>query len=316
MPGVQNKYSIDVINRFAIEDDDVEDEDAENIDPFEELKALNQKAEDAKNAPKPKVVKKKAQPAAKPAQTPAGADGEKKVERRSDRGGRGGGRGRGRDDRRPRQPRQGGGDAGGGVEAGQTEGAIDRPKRFDAERRRRSPRGGGRGGGRGGERRQFDRKSRDPKSSQKPFEKKEGSGAGNWGTTEDELQGQTEKVEGETEGEKTEEAKEEVENQKEEVPPPEPEEKTMTLEEYYASRKKSNRNPNAKTTEEKTPEAAKSFEKARQGRKARMAPVDFRPAPLVQRGGDRRPRRDNRGDRNKQEKKTSGYDLASDFPSL
>lgn len=57
MPGVQNKYSIDVINRFAIEDDDVEDEDAENIDPFEELKALNQKAEDAKNAPKPKVIK-------------------------------------------------------------------------------------------------------------------------------------------------------------------------------------------------------------------------------------------------------------------
>lgn len=56
MPGVQNKYSIDVINRFAIEDDDVEDEDAENIDPFEELKALNQKAEDAKNAPKPKVI--------------------------------------------------------------------------------------------------------------------------------------------------------------------------------------------------------------------------------------------------------------------
>ena len=57
MPGVQNKYSIDVINRFAIEDDDVEDEDAENIDRFEELKALNQKAEDAKNAPKPKVIK-------------------------------------------------------------------------------------------------------------------------------------------------------------------------------------------------------------------------------------------------------------------
>ena len=51
-----NKYSIDVINRFAIEDDDVEDEDAENIDPFEELKVLNQKAEDAKNAPKPKVI--------------------------------------------------------------------------------------------------------------------------------------------------------------------------------------------------------------------------------------------------------------------
>ena len=85
-----------------------------------------------------------------------------------------------------------------------------------------------------------------------PFEKKEGSGAGNWGTAEDELQGQTEKVEGQTEGEKTDEPKEEVE-QKEEVPPPEPEEKTMTLEEYYASRKKSNRNPNAKLTDEKTP---------------------------------------------------------------
>lgn len=91
----------------------------------------------------------------------------------------------------------------------------------------------------------------------------------------------------------------------------------MTLEEFYAAQKKSNRNPNAKLTDEKTPEAAKSFEKARQGRKARMEPVDFRPAPLVQRGGDRRgPRRDNRGDRNKQEKKTSGYDLSSDFPSL
>jgi len=309
MPGVQNKYSIDVINRFALEDDDVEDEDAENIDPFEELKVLNQKAEDAKNAPKPKVTKKQAKPVTK--STPAVADGEKKSERRSDnRGGRGGGRGRGREDRRPRQPRQGGGDG----EVAQAEGAIDRPKRFDGERRRRSPRGGARGGGGArGDRRTFDRKSRDPKSSQKPFEKKEGSGAGNWGTTEDELQGQTEKVEGETEGdknEKTEEPKEETP-----APPAEPEEKTMTLEEYYASRKKSNRNPNAKLNEEKTPESAKSFEKARAGRKARMEPVDFRPAPLVQRGGDRRQRRDNRGDR-RQEKKTSGYDLAEDFPSL
>ena len=91
------------------------------------------------------------------------------------------------------------------------------------------------------------------KSRIQPFEKKEGSGAGNWGTAEDELQGQTEKVEGETEGEKTEKPEGEEVEQKEEVPPPEPEEKTMTLEEYYASRKKSNRNPNAKLTEEKTP---------------------------------------------------------------
>lgn len=33
--------------------------------------------------------------------------------------------------------------------------------------------------------------------------------------------------------------------------PVEPEEKTLTLEEYYAQRKKSNRNPNARQAEEK-----------------------------------------------------------------
>ena len=57
MPGVQNKYSIDVNNRFFVEDEenDEEVEDLENVDPFEQLKQLNRQAEAAKNAPKPKV---------------------------------------------------------------------------------------------------------------------------------------------------------------------------------------------------------------------------------------------------------------------
>ena len=57
MPGVQNKYSIDVNNRFFVEDEenDEEVEDLENVDPFEQLKQLNRQAEAAKSAPKPKV---------------------------------------------------------------------------------------------------------------------------------------------------------------------------------------------------------------------------------------------------------------------
>ena len=57
MPGVQNKYTVDTNNRFFVDDDENEDdvEDVENVDPFEQLKQLNKQAEDAKNAPKPKV---------------------------------------------------------------------------------------------------------------------------------------------------------------------------------------------------------------------------------------------------------------------
>merc|ERR1711920_1134653 len=66
MPGVQNKYSIDVTNRFNVDDeqDDVDDnEQVEDVDPFEELKILKQKAAEAKNVPKQKqVIKKKAVP--------------------------------------------------------------------------------------------------------------------------------------------------------------------------------------------------------------------------------------------------------------
>merc|ERR1711990_969565 len=57
MPGVQNKYSIDVTNRFNVDDeqDDVDDnEQVEDVDPFEELKILKQKAAEAKNVPKQK----------------------------------------------------------------------------------------------------------------------------------------------------------------------------------------------------------------------------------------------------------------------
>ena len=73
-------------------------------------------------------------------------------------------------------------------------------------------------------------------------DKRDGAGAGNWGTPEDELKAQTEPVADEV-------AKEEAEK-KDEAPPaaPEPEEpKTMTLEEYRKQKKSVLSNPNAKT---------------------------------------------------------------------
>merc|ERR1712003_540989 len=140
MPGVQEKYTIDVTNRFGVTSD-AEDEEIENVDPFELINDLNQKAVEAKNAPKPKVQKKKAAPAT-PAAAPAA------VEQKDDN-------------------RRGG---------------------------NRGARRGGRGGRRDGDRK-FDRKSGDPKSSYKGSDKREGAGAGNWGTTEDDLKAQTEPTE-------------------------------------------------------------------------------------------------------------------------
>lgn len=55
MPGVQNKYSVDVNNRFNCDEEDDVESDNENVDPFEQLKQLNKAAEQAKLAPKPKV---------------------------------------------------------------------------------------------------------------------------------------------------------------------------------------------------------------------------------------------------------------------
>merc|ERR1712134_237408 len=205
MPGVQEKYTIDVTNRFGVTSD-AEDEEIENVDPFELINDLNQKAVEAKNAPKPKVQKKKAAPAT-PAAAPAAVEQKDDNRRGGNRGARRGGEGGDR------------------------------------------PRGGGRGRGRGGRRdgdRKFDRKSGDPKSSYKGSDKREGAGAGNWGTTEDDLKAQTEPTE-----EKPAVEGAAAEEEKAPPAPVEPEEKTLTLEEYYAQRNKSNRNPNAHQAEEK-----------------------------------------------------------------
>jgi len=283
---VQNKYAIDVNNRFAVDEDEIDEE--ENIDPFEELRQLNKQAEAIKNAPKPKKqIKKKV---IKQAPVQEKANEEKKVDkprRRDDR----------RRDDRPRAPRNN--DDGGAVEGGE-----------GGRRREYRPRGE-RGDGPPQRREKFDRRSRDPRSSQKGIDKKEGSGTGNWGTAEDELAGQTEKVE---------EEQKSADEQKDEQTPPEPQEVTMTLEEYRSQKKNVNRNPNAKVEEDEVKTTKKEVEQKRKGRAGRMEPVDFRPAPLVApRGGDRRNRgnNNNRGDY-KQNKKPvdTGYSLENDFPSL
>jgi len=307
MPGVQEKYTIDVTNRFGVTSD-AEDEEIENVDPFELINDLNQKAVEAKNAPKPKVQKKKAAPAT-PTAAPAAVEQKDENRRGGNRGARRGGRG----SDRPRGPPR--------TQNG--ENADGAPQREGGDR----PRGGGRGRGRGGPRREgdrkFDRKSADPKSSYKGSDKREGAGAGNWGTTEDDLKAQTEPTEEKpaTEGAAAEEEK---------APPApvEPEEVTMTLEEFYAQRKKSNRNPNAKVQDDK--EAATNVEvvRTKKGRAARVKEVDFKPAPIASRRGDGRGGRGrgggrggNRGSgdrpRNNEAKKTTAeFNLESDFPTL
>merc|ERR1712173_359145 len=105
----------------------------------------------------------------------------------------------------------------------------------------------------------------------------------------------------------------------------EPEEVTMTLEEFRKNQKKSNRNPNAKLTEEKTvAAAAPKSESRKKGRAARVQEVDLKIPSLGRRGGgdDRRGGRGGRrptgprGDRPRTENKkqdTAGYSLADDF---
>merc|ERR1711931_123896 len=190
MPGVQDNYSIDVTNRFGFAGIDVDsgtDDAIENVDPFAVLNDLKQQAEIAKSLPKKKVQKKVAAPvkAAEPEKKEAG-EGEKKVERRRGEGGRRGGRGDGRPrgDRPPRERRE--------PRSGEVEGAPreDRPRRGGRE----GGRGGGRGRGDRENRRNFDRKSGDPRTTYKGNDKRDGAGAGNWGTQEDELKAQTEPV--------------------------------------------------------------------------------------------------------------------------
>merc|ERR1712134_92191 len=284
MPGVQEKYTIDVTNRFGVTSD-AEDEEIENVDPFELINDLNQKAVEAKNAPKPKVQKKKAAPAT-PAAAPAAVEQKDDNRRGGNRGARRGGRG----SDRPRGPPR--------TQNG--ENAEGAPQREGGDR----PRGGGRGRGRGGRRdgdRKFDRKSGDPKSSYKGSDKREGAGAGNWGTTEEE---------------------------KAPPAPVEPEEKTLTLEEYYAQRKKSNRNPNARQAEEKEAATNVQVERTKKGRAARVKEVDFKPAPIASRRGDNRGGRGRGGGRggnrgsgdrprnNEAKKTTADFNLESDFPNL
>jgi len=307
MPGVQEKYTIDVTNRFGVTSD-AEDEEIENVDPFELINDLNQKAVEAKNAPKPKVQKKKAAPAT-PAAAPAAVENKDENRRGGNRGARRGGRG---GDRPRGPPRQQNGE------------------NADGAPREDRPRGGGRGRGRGGRRdgdRKFDRKSGDPKSSQKGSDKREGAGAGNWGTTEDDLKAQTEQ----TEEKPTEQTGEEQPTEQAPRAPVEPEEKTLTLEEYRAQQKKSNRNPNAKVQEEKEAAAVSQVERTKKGRAARVKEVDFKPAPIASRRGDnnrggRGGRGGNRGGRggdrprnnnNETTKKTTAeFNLESDFPTL
>merc|ERR1712134_161903 len=295
MPGVQEKYTIDVTNRFGVTSD-AEDEEIENVDPFELINDLNQKAVEAKNAPKPKVQKKKAAPAT-PAAAPAAVEQKDDNRRGGNRGARRGGRG----SDRPRGPPR--------TQNG--ENAEGAPQREGGDR----PRGGGRGRGRGGRRdgdRKFDRKSGDPKSSYKGSDKREGAGAGNWGTTEDDLKAQTEPTE----------------EKKAPPAPVEPEEKTLTLEEYRAQQKKSNRNPNAKVQEDKEAASNVQVERTKRGRAARVKEVDFKPAPISSRRGDNRGGRGggrgrggNRGSgdrpRNNEPKNTTAdFNLESDFPTL
>lgn len=294
MPGVQNKYSIDVTNRFNVDDGDIDpDEDeAENFDPFEELKILNQKAIEAKNVPKPKVSKKKL-----PVQTATKVEIEREADKKPDNNRRQKSKPNDKRERRPKPIR------------------TNDEKNDDGERPKREykPRGEGdsrRAFKKDGEKR-FDRKSRDPKSSHKAFEKKVGAGTGNWGTAEDELAGQTEKIELGN-GDKTEDPKEDKLIQVEQEPA------TMTLDEYRNQSRSVNRNPNAKVQEEQTEEAVRSqaSDVRRKGRAGRLAPVDFRPAPLVQRGSDRKRRDGFKNDLKQKKSDDATYNLANDFPSL
>merc|ERR1712131_78634 len=296
MPGVQGKYTIDVTNRFglAVDEDDQEVEsDVENVDPFEIINQANKQAEVAKAAPKQKGQKKKAAPA-KPAVVEEKKEDNKRPERRRD--GRGRGRGGPRGERRPRR-----------------EGEDGAPERADGDRPRR---GGGRGRGRG---RRSDRKSGDPRTTVKGTESRGGAGQGNWGTTEDELKGQTEQPSNEENNEEAKAAEQTEEAAKPEPVPAEPEDKTMTLEEYRKQKVSVHRNPNAKVEEEKEAEKKPAAKKQPAGKKVISG---FSGHQRQQRDGDRRQNnrrggdRQARGDNNNAKKANAEFNLAEDFPTL
>merc|ERR1719236_341862 len=104
--------------------------------------------------------------------------------------------------------------------------------------------------------------------------------------------------------------------------------KTLTLEEYRAQQKKSNRNPNAKVQEDKEAASNVQVERTKKGRAARVKEVDFKPAPISSRRGDNRGGRGRGGGRggnrgsgdrprnNEAKKTTADFNLESDFPTL
>merc|ERR1739848_935629 len=207
MPGVQDAYSIDVTNRFGLVDlGDDSGSECENVDPFEALNQLNAQAAEAKakakNQPKTKgkkVVTKKAENKIENKAESGDKNNEKdsKNMRKADDRNRGNNR-RGRGDGRPRS---------------------DRP---ESDRPRREPRDGEENSVRqyrndDRPRREFDRKSADPKAGNKGSEKKEGSGAYNWGTEKDELEGQVAEK-GEAEAVSSDSPKEDTEHQEPKEP--------------------------------------------------------------------------------------------------
>lgn len=318
MPVVQDKYTIDVTNRFGISEDVVEDsgDEIENVDPFAMINEMQAQAEEAKKQPK-KKVQKKAAPAPEKKEAPVE---DKKVDKKRGPGGKreGGQRRDGqrpRGDRPPRGPREGG-DVDGAREnrPRRDRGDGERRPRRDGERR---PRREGEGGPR-----RFDRKSGDPRSSYKGSDKREGAGQGNWGTEKDELKGQTEAVTEERPSEEKAEGEAAPEVEAAAPAPVEEEDKTMTLEEYKKQKKTVIKNSNARTAAAAEETDQKEFKREKKGRAARYESLDFnavafRPA-RRERDGDRDnrrgPRRDNR---RRDEKQESGFNLAGDdFPSL
>lgn len=153
-----------------------------------------------------------------------------------------------RNDDRPREFGSVSNTEGGFPSTGGNGGPDDRPRSSyrgergafrGGDRGSRGGRGRGAMGGRGGKR-DFDRQSGSDKSGVKPIEKREGSGPHNWGSVQDEIEGQLEPavveeaVEGEAEAAPAEgvEAKEGEETQA----PEDEEAKELTLDEWRALR--------------------------------------------------------------------------------
>lgn len=243
---MENAYGIGVTNRYAL----FLDEDAEDVDPLdilkqsEEEKLKNKKVAVAKDDKKGPVKKTDSAPK----KTNDGdkenrnnrfegkrvLDARKAQEGPTDRVEKNNARNQegGRPDNRENRG-EGGRDARGGGR-GRGEGGRGRG---GGEGRGRG--GGGGGGARGG-RREFDRKSGDDKTGIKQEDKRGGTGKGNWGTYEDDLNTteeaiantSVEEVAAPVEGEEKPAAAEEGEKVVE--PEVEKEPETMTLEEYKA----------------------------------------------------------------------------------